>query len=87
MSIVEPLSPGHAVQLTLPRSLHVRDPLVIFPFKEFVVELGALLFTEVGASAGTGLDVARGVPFGRTHAVGPRGTGSALDKDTPSAGS
>ena len=50
MSVVKPLSSGHTVELALPGSLQVWDPLVVFPFEQLPVKLGALLFSEVGRS-------------------------------------
>ena len=50
MSVVKPLSSGHTVELALPGSLQVWDPLVVFPLEQLPVKLGALLFSEVGRS-------------------------------------
>ena len=55
MSVVEPLSFGHAVKFTLPGCLEVGDPVIVFPLKQFVVKFGALFVSEVHGTPRTRL--------------------------------
>ena len=87
MPIVEPFSPGHAVELTLPGSFEVGDPLVVLPLEQLVVELGALLLTEVPDPCRTRFDVAGREPLGGAVAVRTLWAGAGLDENTPAAGS
>ena len=70
MPVVEPLPPGHAVELALPWRLEVGHPLVVVALERDGVELGALLGPEVGRAGRAGVDVARAVATGGTNALG-----------------
>ena len=45
MAVVEAFALGHAVELTLAWGLQVRDPVVVLPLKQFLVELLALFLS------------------------------------------
>jgi hypothetical protein len=87
MPVVEPFSPWHAIKLTLPGGFEVRDPLVVLPLEELVVELGALLLPEVPHPRRAWFDVAGRVPLGGSDTVRTLRTGSRLDENTTAAGS
>ena len=67
MSVVESLSLGHAVQFTFPRSFQVRNPIIVLPLKQLIVELCTLNLSEIFGARWTVMEVTTGESLGSTN--------------------